>query len=84
LSKILQLPLKLMAIILFITGLVIGVWHGYRTAIGSNVAYYQSRLIFDLMMLVTFLLMLIWTFARRVRGAHDGRSSPSRAGGDVD
>ena len=53
------------AFLLLISGLVIGVWQGYCTAIGSNLVIPQPKLMFDLMMLSTFVWMLIWTIRKR-------------------
>ena len=46
-------------------GLGVGVWYSYGIATGSIVAYPQPGLIFDILMLLTFVWMLIWTLRRR-------------------
>ena len=72
LTKIRQPPAKIKAVLLFIIGLA-GVWYSYGVAAGSIVAYPQPGLIFDILMLLTFTLMLIWTLRRRAHKAHDDR-----------
>ena len=69
--KIRQLPARVKAVLLLITGLAIGAWYSYGIATGSRPAYPQSRLIFDIIMLLTFVWMLIWTLTRRAHGSHD-------------
>jgi hypothetical protein len=68
--KIRQLPARVKAVLLLITGLVVGAWYSYGIATGSP-AYPQPKLIFDIMMLLTFVWTLIWTLMRRAHGAHD-------------
>ena len=70
-SKIRQLPARVKAVLLFITGLAIGAWYAYGIATGSRPASPQHRLIFDIMILLTFVWTLIWTLTRRAHGAHD-------------
>ncbi len=60
-----------MAVFLLITGLAIGAWYSYGISTGLITAYSQFRLIFEIMMLLTFLWMLIWTIVRRTHGADD-------------
>jgi len=70
-QRIRQLPAKVKAVILLIAGLVIGAWHSYSIATGSRPALPQSKLIFEILMLLTFIWMLIWTLGRRVKEDHD-------------
>jgi hypothetical protein len=65
LTKIRQPPAKIKAVLLLITGLAIGVWYSYGITTGSIVAYPQLGLIFDILMLLTFVWMLLWTLTRR-------------------
>jgi len=64
-KKMRTLPTRTKAFLLLILGLVVGVWQGYGTAIGSNLVIPQPKLMFDLMMLLTFVWMLIWTIRKR-------------------
>jgi len=74
-SKIRQLPARVKAVLLLITGLAIGAYYSYGIATGSRPAYPQPRLIFDIMILLTFVWMLIWTLARRAHGASNATDS---------
>jgi hypothetical protein len=65
LSSIHRLPAKSKAILLIIIGLAFGIWLGYGSATG-NIAYSQSRLIFEITMLLTFVWMLIWTIRKNL------------------
>ena len=64
-KKMRKLPTRTKAFLLLILGLVVGVWQGYGTAIGSNLVIPRPKLMLDLMMLSTFVWMLIWTIKKR-------------------
>jgi len=66
-----QPPARVKAVLLLITGLAIGAWYSYGIATGSRLAFPQHRLIFEVMMLLTFVWSLIWTLTRRAHGTHD-------------
>ncbi len=69
--RIRQLPARVKAALLLITGLAIGAWYSYGIATGSRPASPQHRLIFEVMMLLTFVWTLIRTLTRRAHGTHD-------------
>ena len=60
------------AVLLLVTGLVIGAWYSYGIATGSKPASPQPKLIFEIIMLLTFVWMMIWTLARREHEDNDG------------
>jgi len=68
-KKMRTLPTRTKACLLLILGLVVGVWQGYGTAIGSNLVIPQPKLMVDLMMLSFFVWMLIDTIRKRARAA---------------
>ena len=72
-SEIRQLPARMKAALLLITGLAIGAWYSYGIATGSKPASPQHRLIFEIMMLLTFVWMLIWTIRKRHADEKDKR-----------
>ena len=69
--EIRKLPARVKAALLLITGLAMGAWYSYGIATDSRPTYPQPRLIFDIMILLTFVWTLVWTLARRAHGAHD-------------
>jgi hypothetical protein len=76
-SEIRQLPARVKAALLLITGLAIGAWYSHGIATGLISDYSQPRLIFEIMILLTFVWMLIWTLARHVHGAQKTDSGSS-------
>jgi len=70
-QRIRQLPAKVKAVILLIAGLVIGAWHSYSIATGSRPALPQSKLIFEILMLLTLVWTMICTLTRRTNEDHD-------------
>ena len=64
-KKMRTLPTHIKAFILIILGLVIGVWQGYGTAIDSNLVIPQPQLVIELMMLLTFMYIFVWTIRKR-------------------
>jgi len=70
-KKMHTLPTRTKAFLLLISGLVLGVWQGYGTAIGSDLVIPQPKLMFDLMMLSFFVWMLIDTIRKRQMRARD-------------
>ena len=65
-----QLPARVKAVLLLIMGLTIGAWYSYGIATGSRPASSETRLMFEIMMLLTFIWTLIWTLERHAHGAH--------------
>ena len=74
--KIRQLPARVKAVLLLITGLAIGAYYSYGIATGSRPAYPPPRLIFEIMMLLTFVWTLIWTLERRAQSPRRLTLSP--------
>lgn len=66
-SRIHRLPVKVKATLLIIIGLAIGIWLGYGSATGLNIAYSRSRLILEIIMLMTFVSILIWTVRNNLK-----------------
>jgi len=58
---------KVKATLLIIIGLAIGIWLGYGSATGSNIAISRSKLIFEIIMLMTFVSILIWTIRNNLK-----------------
>jgi len=70
-KKMKTLPTRTKAFLLLISGLVLGVWQGYGTAIGSNFVIPHPKLMFDWMFLLTSVWMLIWTIRKRMGNTGD-------------
>jgi len=66
-----QLSTRVKVVLLLSVGLVVGVWISYGVATGSRSAS-EARLVFEVITLLTFIWMLIWTLRRRVKEDHDG------------
>jgi len=66
-----QLSTRVKVVLLLSVGLVVGVWISHGLATGSRPAS-EARLVFEVITLLTFIWMLIWTLRRRVKEDHDG------------
>jgi ABC-type nitrate/sulfonate/bicarbonate transport system permease component len=64
LKKNRKLPARTKVVFLLVLGLVIGVWQGYGTATESKFVIPQPKLIFELMMSLTFMYTCIWTIRK--------------------
>ena len=64
-NKMRTLPTRTKAFLLVISGLVIGVWQGYGTAMGSNLVIPQPKLVLELVLLLTFMYTCVWTIRKR-------------------
>jgi hypothetical protein len=71
-QRIHRLSARVKAVLLLVTGLVVGAWHSYGIATGSRPASPEPRLVFEIITLLTLVWMLIWTLVRRANGDKDG------------